>query len=107
MNNATHYLTRVGDIPAPFLVPTPLTVSAPHQALRIALSTTMGNAHSRNAAKKNSLVKLKNLVSPVPSDIDVAQAANVVPIRTIAAACGLSEADYEPYGHFKAKVRRR
>ena len=67
----------------------------------------MGNSHSRNAAKKKSLVKLANLISPVPSDIEVAQAATVVPIKTIAAACGLNESDYEPYGHYKAKVRRR
>ena len=65
----------------------------------------MGNGQSRAAAKKKSLVKLTNLISPVPSDIDVAQAATTVPIKTIAAACGLTESDYEPYGHYKAKVR--
>ena len=27
--------------------------------------------------------------------------------RTIAAACGLSEEDYEPYGHFKAKLSEK
>ena len=67
----------------------------------------MGNGQSRAAAKKKSLVKLANLISPVPSDIDVAQAATTVPIKTIAAACGLTEDDYEPYGHYKAKVRAR
>ena len=56
------------------------------------------------AAKRQAVRKLTNLVSPVPADIDVAQAATVVPIRTIAAACGLTEADYEPYGHYKAKI---
>lgn len=67
----------------------------------------MGNGQSRNAAKMKSMVKLTNLISPVPSDIEVAQAATVVPIKTVAAACGLSESDYEPYGHYKAKVRVR
>jgi hypothetical protein len=139
----------------------------------------MGNGHSRNAAKKKSLIKLVNIISPAPSDLAVAQvrvgthstprwqiawvssasvcshtpyystarttivahsrvydivtwttlavidwlpnadvksvvtqqpyfqAATVVPIKTIAAACGLDESDYEPYGHYKAKVRAR
>ena len=31
----------------------------------------------------------------------------MVPIRTVAAACGLTEADYEPYGHYKAKVSEK
>jgi len=56
------------------------------------------------AAKTKTLRKLANLVSPVPADIDVAQAATLVPIRHIAAACGLTEEDYEPYGHYKAKI---
>lgn len=59
------------------------------------------------AAKRQAVRKLTNLVSPVPADIDVAQAATVVPIRTIAAACGLTEADYEPYGHYKAKISEK
>ena len=58
-------------------------------------------------AKRASLRKLSNLISPVPADIDVAQAAPVVPIKTIAAACGLTEEDYEPYGHFKAKISEK
>jgi formyltetrahydrofolate synthetase len=58
-------------------------------------------------AKRASLRKLSNLISPVPADIDVAQSAATVPIRTIAAACGLSEEDYEPYGHFKAKLSEK
>jgi len=58
-------------------------------------------------AKRASLRKLTNLISPVPADIDVAQAAAVVPIKTIAAACGLGEDDYEPYGHFKAKISEK
>jgi len=69
----------------------------------------MGNAQSlsRNAAKRKSLVKLTNIIAPVPSDLDVAQAAAVVPIKIVAAACGLDETDYEPYGHFKAKVSEK
>ena len=59
------------------------------------------------AARRESIRKLAELKSPVPADIDVAQAATVVPIRTVAAACGLTEADYEPYGHYKAKVSEK
>ena len=38
------------------------------------------------AARSESIRKLTNLKSPVPADIDVAQAASVVKIGTIAAA---------------------
>jgi len=40
----------------------------------------------------------------VPSDIDIAQAATMRPISTIAAALGIPDASVEPYGHYKAKV---
>jgi formate--tetrahydrofolate ligase len=38
------------------------------------------------------------------SDVEIAQAATLRPIGEIAAALGLSESDYEPYGHDKAKL---
>jgi len=47
----------------------------------------------------------KELKSPVPADIDVAQAAVPQHIREIAADLGLSESDYDQYGPGKAKVR--
>ncbi len=42
--------------------------------------------------------------TPVPSDIDIAQAATVQPIIDIAAELGLSEDDLDLYGKYKAKV---
>jgi formyltetrahydrofolate synthetase len=42
--------------------------------------------------------------SPVPSDIKIAQAANMRPIREIAAEIGLTEDDLDLYGKYKAKV---
>ena len=39
--------------------------------------------------------------------ISTSRRARRLPIRTIAAACGLSEEDYEPYGHFKAKLSEK
>lgn len=41
---------------------------------------------------------------PVPSDIEIAQAAELRPIAKIAAGLGLSEDDLDLYGKFKAKV---
>lgn len=38
------------------------------------------------------------------SDIEIAQAAIIKNISEIAARVGLEEKDYEPYGHYKAKV---
>ncbi len=41
---------------------------------------------------------------PVPSDIEIAQAATLRPIREIAASIGLTEDDLELYGKYKAKI---
>jgi formyltetrahydrofolate synthetase len=43
-------------------------------------------------------------VKPVPADITIAQAAELRPIREIAARVGLDEDDLELYGKYKAKV---
>ncbi len=43
-------------------------------------------------------------IKPVPADIDIAQATEVRPIQEIAEAVGLTEADLELYGRYKAKV---
>lgn len=45
-----------------------------------------------------------NLKRPVPSDIAIAQAATAKPIAELAEEVGLQTAEYEPYGHSKAKV---
>jgi formyltetrahydrofolate synthetase len=42
--------------------------------------------------------------SPVPSDIKIAQAANMRPIREVAEEIGLTEDDLDLYGKYKAKV---
>lgn len=41
----------------------------------------------------------------IPTDLEIAQAARLLPIREIAARAGLREDELEPYGHYKAKVR--
>ncbi len=43
-------------------------------------------------------------VTPVPSDIEIAQMAELVPIVEIAESVGLSEDDLDLYGRWKAKV---
>jgi formate--tetrahydrofolate ligase len=40
----------------------------------------------------------------MPSDIEIAQAATMEPIATIAERLGIPESSVEPYGHYKAKV---
>lgn len=49
------------------------------------------------------MVKLE-CKSPVPSDIDIAQAATPVHISEIAKAAGLTPEEYDLYGTTKAKV---
>ena len=48
-----------------------------------------------------SVKKLK----PVPSDLEIAQAAEVEPILEIAKSIGISEDDLIQYGPYKAKVK--
>jgi formyltetrahydrofolate synthetase len=48
--------------------------------------------------------KLRNLKSPVPSDLDIAQAAEPLAITQIAEEAGLSPEELEFYGQYKAKV---
>ena len=43
-------------------------------------------------------------VKPVPSDIEIAQAAALRPIVDVAAGLGLTEDDLDLYGRFKAKI---
>ena len=44
------------------------------------------------------------IVKPVPSDIDIAQAAELLPIVEVAAKLGLGEDDLDLYGRHKAKI---
>jgi formyltetrahydrofolate synthetase len=48
--------------------------------------------------------KLSNLLNPVPSDLEIAQAATPVPIDRIAAESGILPGELELYGKNKAKV---
>src|SRR5271169_1854801 len=48
--------------------------------------------------------KLSNLLNPVPSDLDIAQAATPVPIDRIAHEAGILPDELELYGKNKAKV---
>jgi formyltetrahydrofolate synthetase len=43
-------------------------------------------------------------VEPVPSDIEIAQAAELIPIVEVAKSVGLSEDDFDLHGKWKAKV---
>ena len=43
-------------------------------------------------------------INPVPSDLAIAQAAEIIPIKQIAAQIGLTEDDLDFYGRTKAKV---
>ncbi|MCL1831681.1 MAG: formate--tetrahydrofolate ligase [Oscillospiraceae bacterium] len=42
----------------------------------------------------------------MPTDIQIASAATLKPIAEIAAQCGISVSEYEPYGHYAAKINQ-
>ncbi|GAB4501605.1 MAG: formate--tetrahydrofolate ligase [Anaerolineales bacterium] len=46
-----------------------------------------------------------NLLRPVPSDIDIAQAAEIKPIALVAEESGILPAELEFYGPYKAKIK--
>ncbi|HMN15903.1 MAG TPA: formate--tetrahydrofolate ligase, partial [Bellilinea sp.] len=54
--------------------------------------------------RKFTPIPLK-LKDPVPSDIEIAQDADLKPIQTIAEEVGLLPSEIEFYGEYKAKVR--
>jgi formyltetrahydrofolate synthetase len=54
--------------------------------------------------KTNAPMRLK-LVRPVPSDIEIAQAAEILPITEVAKEVGILRSELELYGDFKAKVK--
>ncbi|MDJ0752552.1 MAG: formate--tetrahydrofolate ligase [Ardenticatenaceae bacterium] len=49
--------------------------------------------------------KLTHLLDPVPSDIEIAQAAEVLPVQQIAEEIGILDDELELYGKYKAKVK--
>ena len=48
---------------------------------------------------------LSEKLPPLPPDVEIAQAAELAPISTVAEKLGLTADDIEPYGRGKAKVR--
>jgi len=75
--------------------------------------TVKAKAKPKVAAKKVVAAKAKvtfkptklKLVRPVPSDINIAQAAKLKPILQVAAELGIRENELELYGPYKAKVK--
>lgn len=61
-------------------------------------------AKAKKAAVVFKPTKLK-LVRPVPSDIEIAQAAKVKPITQIASELGIRENELELFGPYKAKIK--
>jgi methylenetetrahydrofolate dehydrogenase (NADP+)/methenyltetrahydrofolate cyclohydrolase/formyltetrahydrofolate synthetase len=61
-------------------------------------------APARQAQRKFVPTKLK-LLSPVPSDIEIAQAGKLKPILQIAEELGIKPEELELYGPYKAKVK--
>ena len=49
--------------------------------------------------------KLTNLLSPVPSDLEIAQAATPIPVAQIASEAGIQPDELDLYGKYKAKVQ--
>ncbi len=74
--------------------------------VRKVVVTKSPQGKKKAVVKKNAFkaTKLK-LLRPVPSDIDIAQAAKVKPILQVAEELGIRANELELYGPFKAKVK--
>jgi methylenetetrahydrofolate dehydrogenase (NADP+)/methenyltetrahydrofolate cyclohydrolase/formyltetrahydrofolate synthetase len=76
----------------------------PKAAVKKVVKKAVKKAAPAKAAVKFKATKLK-LLRPVPSDIDIAQAAVIKPIAQIAAELGIRENELELYGPYKAKIK--
>jgi len=76
----------------------------PKAAVKKVVKKAVKKTAPAKAAVKFKATKLK-LLRPVPSDIDIAQAAVIKPIAQIAAELGIRENELELYGPYKAKIK--
>ncbi|HEX5839244.1 MAG TPA: formate--tetrahydrofolate ligase [Anaerolineales bacterium] len=74
-------------------------------ALKKAPAKKAGTSASPNGKKASFTPTKIKLLRPVPSDIEIAQAAKLKPIVQIAAELGIRENELELYGPYKAKIK--
>ena len=74
-------------------------------ALKKAPAKKTGTSASPNGKKASFTPTRIKLLRPVPSDIEIAQAAKLKPIVQIAAELGIRENELELYGPYKAKIK--
>jgi methylenetetrahydrofolate dehydrogenase (NADP+)/methenyltetrahydrofolate cyclohydrolase/formyltetrahydrofolate synthetase len=74
-------------------------------ALKKAPAKKTGPSASPNGKKASFTPTRIKLLRPVPSDIEIAQAAKLKPIVQIAAELGIRENELELYGPYKAKIK--
>lgn len=74
-------------------------------ALKNASAKKAGTSASPNGKKATFTPTRIKLLRPVPSDIEIAQAAKLKPIVQIAAELGIRENELELYGPYKAKIK--
>jgi Formate--tetrahydrofolate ligase len=55
-------------------------------------------------ASSSKTIRKQEVVSPVPTDIDIANSVQPLPISEIAETLNLSPEHYDLYGKYKAKV---
>ena len=64
----------------------------------------MSDQNTKEHSVRNSHYDGPVKLTPVPKDLDIAQAASILPIVEVARAVGLTEDDLEMFGKYKAKV---
>jgi methylenetetrahydrofolate dehydrogenase (NADP+) / methenyltetrahydrofolate cyclohydrolase / formyltetrahydrofolate synthetase len=74
-------------------------------ALKKAPVKKAGTSASSNGKKASFTPTRIKLLRPVPSDIEIAQAAKLKPIVQVAAELGIRENELELYGPYKAKIK--
>jgi methylenetetrahydrofolate dehydrogenase (NADP+)/methenyltetrahydrofolate cyclohydrolase/formyltetrahydrofolate synthetase len=74
-------------------------------ALKKAPANKAATSASPNGKKASFTPTKIKLLRPVPSDIEIAQAAKLKPIVQIAAELGIRENELELYGPYKAKIK--
>jgi methylenetetrahydrofolate dehydrogenase (NADP+) / methenyltetrahydrofolate cyclohydrolase / formyltetrahydrofolate synthetase len=85
-------------------MPKTVKKTAARKPARPAVKARTNGSKSAPAAKPAFKATRLKLLTPVPSDIDIAQAGKLKPILQIAEEVGLKASELELYGPYKAKV---
>ncbi|KAG9285660.1 hypothetical protein G9A89_000577 [Geosiphon pyriformis] len=89
---------------ASYITPVPGGVGPMTVAMLLCNIVESAKRFLKESREKNISILPLKLITPVPSDIDIASTQSPKPIKVLAEELGLSGNEYELYGKYKAKI---